>query len=147
VTRSRAHGKAPAAAGPAPRPWPPGQPPLAPGTSADALTVLTVLATARARLSADQLARALGWQLPRTSAVIAAAQDNPTSAAPAGAAASPARNRTVTPRLDILTQAQRHALRDTTGTGVLNDDQARVLLAALAAGQSDAYAGLRAQPG
>jgi hypothetical protein len=54
---------------------------------------------------------------------------------------------TVTPRLDILTQAQRHALRDTTGTGVLNDDQARVLLAALAAGQSDAYAGLRAQPG
>ena len=53
----------------------------------------------------------------------------------------------VTPRLDILTQAQRHALRDTTGTGVLNDDQARVLLAAPAAGQSDAYAGLRAQPG
>src|SRR5258708_18354922 len=44
---------------------------------ADALTVLTALATARAPLSADQLARALGWQLPRTAAAIAAAQHNP----------------------------------------------------------------------
>jgi hypothetical protein len=48
---------------------------------ADALTVLTALATARAPLPADQLARALGWQLPRTAAAIAAAQDNPIWAA------------------------------------------------------------------
>jgi hypothetical protein len=44
---------------------------------ADALTVLAALATARAPLSADQLARALGWPLPRTAAAIAAAQDDP----------------------------------------------------------------------
>lgn len=43
--------------------------------------------------------------------------------------------------------AQRRALRDTTGAAVLDEDQARVLLAALAAGQSDSYAGFRAQPG
>ncbi len=36
----------------------------------DALTVLTALAAARAPLSADQLARALGWRLPRTAAAV-----------------------------------------------------------------------------
>jgi hypothetical protein len=54
---------------------------------------------------------------------------------------------TVTRRLDILTQAQRRALRHLTGAAILDDDQARVLLAALAAGQSGTYADLRAQPG
>ena|SRR6266849_2842216 len=114
---------------------------------ADALTVLTALATARAPLSADQLARALGWHLPRTAAAIAAAQDNPDLGGPLALRRIPPETWTVTPRLDILTGAQHRALRDTTGTADLDDDQARVLLAALAAGQSDAYAGLRAQPG
>jgi hypothetical protein len=57
---------------------------------------------------------------------------------------------TVTPRLDVLTQAQRRALRDTTGVPTLEDDQARVLLGALAVGQKwqgGAYADLRARPG
>jgi len=50
---------------------------------------------------------------------------------------------TVRPRLDILTQAQRRALRHLTGAAILDDDQARVL----PAGQSGTYADLRAQPG
>ncbi len=117
---------------------------------ADALTVLTALATARAPLSADQLARALGWQLPRTTAALAAARDNPDLGGPLALRRVPPETWTVTPRLDILTQAQRRALRDFAGAAVLDDDQARVLLAGLAAGQewqSNAYAGLRAQPG
>jgi hypothetical protein len=117
---------------------------------ADALTVLTALATARAPLSAGQLTRALGWPLPRTAAAIAAAQDNPGLGGPLALRRIPPETWTVTPRLDILTQAQRRALRDTTGAAVLDDDQARVLIAALAAGQkwqSDAYPGLRARPG
>ena len=43
--------------------------------------MLTALATAQAPLAVGQLARALGWQLPRTVAAIAAAQDNLASAA------------------------------------------------------------------
>jgi hypothetical protein len=116
---------------------------------ADALTVLTALATARAPLSAGQLARALGWPLPGTTAAIAAAHDNAGLGGPLALRRVPPQTWTVTPRLDILTQAQRRALRDLAGAAVL-DDQAAVLLAALAAGQewqSDAYAGLRAQPG
>ena len=97
--------------------------------------MLTALATARAPLSADQLARALEWQLPRTAAAIAAAQDNPDLGGPLALRRIPPETWTVTPRLDILTQAQRRALRDTTGAAILDDDQARVLLAALAAGQ------------
>ena len=41
---------------------------------------------------------------------------------PAGAAPHPARTWTVTPRLDILTQAQRRALRHLTGAAILDDD-------------------------
>jgi len=121
---------------------------------ADALTVLTALATARAPLSADQLARALSWQLPRTTAAIAVAvavaQDNPDLGGPLAPRRIPPETWTVTPRLDVLTQAQHRALRDTTGAAILDDDQARVLLAALAAGQKwqgGNYPGLRAQPG
>jgi hypothetical protein len=114
---------------------------------ADALTVLTALATARTPLSADQLARALGWQLPRTTAAIAAAQDNPGLGGLLALRRIPPETWTVTPRLDILTPAQRRALRDTTGAATLDDDQARVLLAALATGQTGTWAGLRAQPG
>jgi hypothetical protein len=79
---------------------------------ADALTVLAALATARAPLSADQLARALGWPLPRTAAAIAAAQDDPGLGGPLALRRIPPETWTVTPRLDILTQAQRRALRD-----------------------------------
>jgi hypothetical protein len=109
-----------------------------------------VLATAGTPLSADQLARALGWQLPRAAMAIAAAQDNPGLSGPLALRRVPPETWTVTPRLDILSQAQRRALRDLTGAATLGDDQARVLLAALAAGQewqSDAYPGLRIQPG
>jgi hypothetical protein len=114
---------------------------------ADALTVITALATARAPLTADQLARALGWQLPRATAAIAAAQDAPDLGGPLALRRIPPETWTVQPRLDILTEAQRRALRDTTGAAVLDEDQAHVLLAALATGQSDSYAGLRAQRG
>jgi hypothetical protein len=117
---------------------------------ADALTVLTALATARVPLSADLLTRVLGWQLPRTAAAISAAQNHPDLGGPLALRRVPPETWTVTPRLDILTQAQRRALRDTTGAVTLDDDQAHVLLAALAVGQkwqSDTYAGLRARPG
>ena len=112
--------------------------------------MLTALATARAALSADQLARALEWQLPCTAAAIAAAQDNPDLGGPLALRRIPPETWTVTPRLDVLTQVQRRALRDTTGAAILDDDQARVLLAALAAGQKwqgGNYPALRAQPG
>ena len=69
---------------------------------ADALTVLTALATARAPLSADQLARALGWQLPRTAAAIAAAHDNPDLGGSLALRRVPPETWTVTPRLDVL---------------------------------------------
>src|SRR5260370_2935752 len=117
---------------------------------ADAVTVLTALAAARAPLSADQLARALGWQLPRAAAAIGAAQDNPDLSGPLALRRIPPETWTLTPRLDVLTQAQRRALRDITGVPILDDDQAHVLLAALAAGQKwqgGNYAGLREQPG
>ena len=80
---------------------------------ADAVTVLTALATAQAPLSADQLTRALGWPLPRTTAAIAAAQDNPGLGGPLALRRIPPETWTVTPRLGVLTQAQRRALRDT----------------------------------
>jgi hypothetical protein len=113
----------------------------------DALTVLTTLATARAPLSADQLASALEWQLPRTTAAIAAAQDDPDLGGPLALRRIPPETWTVTPRLDILTQAQRRALRDLTGTAILDDGQACVLVAAIATGQNGTYAELRDQPG
>jgi len=117
------------------------------GRRTDALAVLSALATAWGPLSADQLARALGWQLPRTAAALAAARDTPGLGGPLALWRVPPETWTVTPRLDILTGAQRRVLRDTTGAADLDEGQARVLLAALAAGQSDAYAMLRAQPG
>ena len=110
---------------------------------------LTALAAARAPLSADQLARALSWQLPRTAAAIRA-QDNPDLGGPLALRRIPPEPWTITPRLDVLTQAQRCALRDTTGVPTLDDDQARVLLGALAVGQKwqgGTYADLRARPG
>src|SRR5260370_22323041 len=94
---------------------------------ADALTVLTALATARDPLSADQLARALGWQLPRTAAAIAAAQDNLDLGGPLALRRIPPETWTVTPRLDVPTQAHRRALRDTTRAALLDHHQARVL--------------------
>ncbi len=111
--------------------------------------MLTALAAARAPLSADQLARALSWQLPRTTAAIAVAQDNPDLGGPLALRRIPPETWTVTPRLDVLTQAQRRALRDTTGVATLDDDQACVLLGALAVGQKwqgGTYADLRARP-
>ena len=124
--------------------------PRRPGRASRRADLLTALATARDPLSADQLARALGWQLPRTAAAIAAAQDNPDLGGPLALRRIPSETWTVTPRLDVLTQAQRRTLRDTTGAAILDDDQARVLLAALAVGQKwqgGNYPALRAQPG
>ena len=109
--------------------------------------MLTALATARAALTAGQLTRALGRQLPPTTAAIAAAQDNPGLGGPLALRRISPGTWTVTPRLDILTQARRRALRHLSGAAILDDDQARVLLAALAAGQSGTLADLRAQPG
>ena len=79
----------------------------------------------------------MGWQLPRTTAAIAAAQDNPGLSGPLALRRIPPETWTVTPRLDILIPAQRRAPRDLTGAANLDDDQARVLLAALATGQGD----------
>jgi hypothetical protein len=112
------------------------------------LAVLTALATAPAPLTADQLAQALGWQLHRVAAAIAAAYSNPVSSARSRCAVSRPKPGPSNPGSTILTKAQRRALRDTTAPRpILEEDKARVLLAALAAGQSPAYAELRSQPG
>jgi hypothetical protein len=119
-----------------------------PGLRADALTVLTALATAAVPLTADQLARALGWQLPRAAAAITAARDDPGLAGPLAVRRIPPGAWTLSPRLDTLTVAQRRALRDTAGgAAILEEGQARVLLTALACGRSPAYASFRAEPG
>ena len=77
----------------------------------------------------------------------AVARDAPGLGGPHALRRVPPETWTVTPRLDILTQAQRRALCDASGAATLDDDQARVLLAALAAGQPGTYAALRARPG
>lgn len=65
--------------------------------------MLTALGTARAPLTAGQLARAPRWQLPRIGA-IAAAQEDP-DLGPLTLGRIPPETWTLTPRLDILTQA------------------------------------------
>ena len=113
---------------------------------ADALTVLTALATARAR--SPPTSSAAPWDVSCRAPRPPSPATTPTSAARWCCGGSRPKPGPVTPRLDILTETQRHALRDTTTAAVARDnDQARVLLAALAAGQSDTYAELRARPG
>ena len=92
---------------------------------ADALTVLTALATARAPLSptsspAPGMAAAAQGRHRRR-------PGQPRPRRPTGAAPHPARNLDRHPTLDILTQARRRALRHLTGAAILDDDQARVL--------------------
>jgi hypothetical protein len=90
--------------------------------------VPTARATTRVLLTAGQLTHAPGMAAP---------------GGPLALRSIPLGTSTVTPRLDILTLAQRRALRHFTGAAILDDDQVRVL----PAGQSGPYADLRAQPG
>jgi hypothetical protein len=118
---------------------------------ADALAVLTRWPPPGPRCPAQPAHPRLDWQLSaHRGPPSPAAQDNPDLGGPLALRRIPPETWTVTPRLDILTQPQHRALRDTTGTAVLDDDQARVLLAALAVGQKwqgGNYPGLRTRPG
>jgi hypothetical protein len=80
--------------------------------------VPTARATARVLLTAGQLTHAPGMAAP---------------GGPLALRSIPLGTWTVTPRLDILTLAQRRALRHFTGAAILDDGQARILPAGKAA--------------
>jgi len=84
------------------------------------------------------------WPLPRVTAALQAAWENPDLGGPLTLRRIPAETYTVAPRPDALTSRQRHAItsiaqsRDT-----LTDEQATILLAALAFGRTPRYASFR----
>ncbi|MEV3986909.1 hypothetical protein [Nonomuraea sp. NPDC049758] len=115
----------------------------------DAESVLTALATAHPQpLSADHLAEALGWALPRIHHALARLMDHPELGGPMRLRRVPPDRFALTPRLDLLTAEQRQAVCDgaRAGTG-LTDDEAAVMLTALACGHTPDYAAFRTRPG
>jgi len=111
---------------------------------ADALTLLTALAHARDPLSIDALAQALRWPLTRTQAALTHARQHPSIGGPLALQRVPPQTFTVTPRLDILTQHQHRSLQSTAGySRTLTQNEAIVLLAALAYGHCSDYATFR----
>jgi hypothetical protein len=110
----------------------------------DALTVLNELATATAPLTTDQLADVLDWTLERVTTALSWATTTPELAGPFALRRVAASTYTVTPRLDLLTGANRRRLHDIARWNQpLDVDQANVLLAALVLHNNE-YAG---QPG
>jgi hypothetical protein len=111
---------------------------------AAALVVLTALAHARTPLSVDDLARALTWSLGRVQAALDYAQEHPAMAGPLKLQRVPPETFTVTPRLDLLTAGQHQAIQASTGwINILADNEAIVLLGALAYGHRPEYATFR----
>jgi hypothetical protein len=103
-----------------------------------------VLAHARTPLSVDDLARALTWSLGRVQGALDYAQEHPAMAGPVTLQRVPPETFTVTPRLDILTAGQHRAIQASTGwINILADDEAIVLLGALAYGHRPEYATFR----
>ncbi len=111
---------------------------------ADTLVLLAALAHARTPLSVDDLARTLGWPLGRVEAALGHAVQHPELAGPMALRRVPAETFTLTPRLDLLTAGQQQAIQATTSwTNVLAQDEAIVLLGALAYGHGPRYATFR----
>jgi hypothetical protein len=111
---------------------------------ADTLVLLAALAHARTPLSVDDLARTLGWPLERVDAALGHAHHHPGLAGPMALRRVPPESFTLTPRLDVLTAGQQQAIQATTSwTNVLAEDEAIVLLGALAYGHGPQYATFR----
>lgn len=101
------------------------------GTGADALVLLTALATTSVPLSTEELAEALTWDLERVTAAIQHAADHPGIGGPIGLRWIPPHAWTVTARLDVLTPEQRNGINDRTRyREPLTPEEASVLLAA-----------------
>jgi hypothetical protein len=76
----------------------------------------------------EALATALGWPLPRVQAALAHAQAHPQLAGPFTVRRVPPQTYTLTPRLDVLTDAQHQALTASRAhRDILGEDQAAVL--------------------
>jgi hypothetical protein len=106
------------------------------GPDADALTVLTALATAEHPLSADQLAHDLGWELSRVHAALAHAQQQPDLAGPMALRRVPPHTYTLTARLDILQPHQHKAVLEAAcHQDTLGQEQADALYAVLTLGR------------
>lgn len=111
---------------------------------ADTLVLLAALAHARTPLSVDDLAGTLGWPLGRVEAALGHAVQHPGLAGPMALRRVPPETFTLTPRLDVLTAGQQQAIQATTSwTNVLAQDEAIVLLGALAYGHGPRYATFR----
>lgn len=118
----------------------------APDLGADARVLLTALAHARTPLSIDDLVRALGWPLGRVEGALGYTHQYPGMAGPMMLRRIPPETFTLTPRLDTLTAGQQHAVQAATSwtrTNFLAEEQAIVLLGALAYGHGPQYATFR----
>jgi hypothetical protein len=82
----------------------------------DALTVLAALIYARAPLTADQLAAALGWPMDRVTCALNAAEQHPDLAGPIAVQRTESATYIITARLDRLSSPQRQALRPSSGS-------------------------------
>ena len=112
---------------------------------ADALVVLTALAHARTPLRVEDLARAMRWSLGRVQGALNYAQQHQRVAGPLSLRRVPPETFTVSARLDILTAGQHQAIQSTSSwSGILAENEAIVLLAALAYGSGPEYATIRA---
>ncbi|GAB1639603.1 helix-turn-helix domain-containing protein [Krasilnikovia sp. MM14-A1259] len=110
----------------------------------DALAVLTALATSSVPLTAEELATALTWPLDRVAAALHHAADQPSLAGPVALRRIPPATWTITARRDILTTEQQQAVTEAAGyRNALTVNEANVLLAAHALGNTPDYAGWR----
>jgi hypothetical protein len=89
-------------------------------------------------LSTTDLARALGWELPRVEAALAHAHANPRLGGPLALRRIPPETYTVLPRLDLLQPVQHTAVASAARyRDILAEDEATVLVAALTASVHD----------
>jgi hypothetical protein len=102
-----------------------------PDLDADALTLLTALATTSIPLTPDELATALRWTLDRVTTALDHAYANPALAGPVSLRRVPPGAWTISARLDVLTDDQRRTLTDNVRyRAPLTDEEANILLAA-----------------
>ena len=114
------------------------------GPADDALTVLTGLAHARTPLRVEDLAAALAWRLGRVQTALDYAREHPTVGGPLTLRRVPPETFTVTPRLDVLTAGAHQKIHNTgSWYDILAENEALVLLGALAYGRGPTYAEFR----
>jgi len=119
-------------------------PGAAPGVREDALALLTALAYARAPLAAGDLAAALDWPLHRVTAALGRAREDPGLGGPMMLRRVPPHAWALSPRPGTLSPRQQDAITSAARAAqLLTGEQATVLLAALAFGQTPRYASFR----